>query len=125
MANLVFESEMHYKSGKINIRLNVLLFQEDGVYIAYCAPLDLSAFGNTEEEAKKEFEATITQYFSYCLNKNTLGEDLKKHGWIVKGKRKYKAPSDENMLSHNETYKEIKENKQYKIVEKTISIPVA
>lgn len=125
MENLVFESEMHHKNGTINMHLNVLVFQEDGVYIAYCAPLDLSAFGNTEEEARREFEATISQYFTYCLNKNTLWEDLKKHGWSVKGKRKFKAPSDENMLSHNETYKEIREHKQYKVVEKTITIPVA
>ena len=123
MANLIFESEIHHKSDKVNLHLNVLIFQEDGVYIAYYAPLDISAFGNSEEEAKREFELTVTQYFTYCLNKKTLAKDLKAHGWTVKSSKKFKAPSDENMLASNETYKDIRENKNYKVIEKSVTIP--
>ena len=122
MAKFALEGEIHHKNDKINLHVDVLIFKEDEVYIAYCAALDLSAFGNTEEEAKKEFETTMTQYFNYCLNKNTLSLDLKRHGWEVKSHRRFRAPTDENMLASNETYRDIRAHKNYKMVE--MAIPV-
>lgn len=75
------------------------MFQEDGAYIVYCPALDLSAYGQNEEEARKAFEQTFEMHFTYCINKKFLYEDLKKHGWTIKSKKKIKNSSLVGILS--------------------------
>lgn len=123
MSQLIFQGELKHKNDKINIRLEILLFEEDNVYIAYSPALDISACGNSEEEAKQEFGEVLEEYLKYCLNKKTIFDDLRAHGWIIKSKKRIKAPADEKLLQLNETYRDIKENKQYKTIQREIAIP--
>jgi len=45
------------KASDITLKLNVILFKKDGIFIANCPALDyLSGYGKTESEAKKSFE---------------------------------------------------------------------
>lgn len=114
---------MNHNTNKVSVRLEVLLFQEESVFIAYSPALDLSACGDTEEDAKKEFEVVLKEYIEYCLNKKTFFDDLKAHGWTVKSKKRIKSPSDDKLLELNDTYRDIKENKQYKTIEREMIIP--
>lgn len=123
MSQLIFQGELKHNNDKINIILEILLFEEDNVYIAYSPALDISACGNSEEEAKDEFGKTLEEYFTYCLNKKTIFDDLRAHGWSIKSKKRIKAPAEEKLLQLNETYRDIKENKQYKTIEREIVIP--
>lgn len=122
MSQLIFHGELNHNNDKINIRLEILLFAEDNVFIAYSPALDVSACGNTEEEAKDEFGKVLEEYFTYCLNKKTIFDDLRVHGWTIKSKKRIKAPADEKLLELNDTYRDIKENKQYKTIEKDVVI---
>lgn len=123
MSQLIFQGELNHNTDKINVMLEVLVFQEENIFIAYSPALDLSACGNTEKEAKNEFEVVLKEYIEYCLNKKTFFDDLRAHGWTVKSKKRIKSPSDEKLLKSNETYRDIKENKQYKTIEREMIIP--
>lgn len=93
--------------------------------IIYCPALDLSAYGNTEDEAKRSFEKTFELHFTYCVNKNTLYDDLKAHGWHIRGKksRDIKAPNLDVMLKDNPTLRDILYNKEYSKYYTNMSIP--
>lgn len=123
MADLIFHSELQHKSGKLTINLELLLFKEDDVYIIYSPALDISAFASTEEGVKEDFGNVITSYLEYGMNKKTLWDDLRRHGWEVKSKKRIKAPSDEQLFRINDTYKDIKENKEYKTIQREVAIP--
>ena len=58
-------------SGKNRIKcsLPLIIFEEDNNVITYCPALDLSGYGSNEEEAKKSFEVTLSEYFKYTVNK--------------------------------------------------------
>ena len=92
---LVFTGQFTTGGSTVRAKLEMYMFQEDGVYIVYCPALDLSAYGQNEEEARKAFEQTFEMHFTYCINKKSLYEDLKKHGWTIKGKKQKK---DKNFL---------------------------
>lgn len=121
--SLIFHGEMHHCQADINVNLEVLLFKEDDVYIAYSPALDISAFGKTEEDAKKEFDNNMRSYITYCMNKKTLFQDLRAHGWTVKSRNRIKAPTEEQLIKMNDIYNDIRNNKSYKTLREDIAIP--
>lgn len=70
----------------ISIEIDVFVYEEDGFQIAFCPALELSAFGETKEEAIKSFETTIKLHFEYLIENNTLEADLMEHGWTFEKK---------------------------------------
>jgi len=86
MPILSFNAELINTGETIKADLEIYKFKEDDMYVIYCPSLDLSAYGKTESEAENEFGEVFRIHFTYCLNKNTLEEDLKKHGWNFKGR---------------------------------------
>lgn len=80
MADLAFRGELTLNGKTVSAGLELYKFKEEGMTIIYCPALDLSAYGEDERSAKKSFSETFRLYVTYCLNKNTLIEDLKKHG---------------------------------------------
>ena len=125
MSTLLFKSEYSDGESKINMNLGVYIFVEDGRYIAYCPALDISGYGESEAEAKQSFGEVIHQYLEYCLHKNTLVKDLKKHGWKVRSMRqkKIKSPDTETMMKMNPDFKDLIENKEYSRYMENIAIP--
>lgn len=125
MDNLMFTGQFTTSNSTIHAKLEMYMFQEDGAFVVYCPALDLSAYGDNEEEAKKEFEKTFEIHFEYCINKKTLYEDLKLHGWTIKSKKqkKIKAPSFDKMLQTNDAFRDIARNKDYTKYSKEIRIP--
>lgn len=125
MSNLVFTGQFTTGNSTIHAKLEMYIFKEEETYIVYCPALDLSAYGESEEEAKKAFEKTFEIHFTYCINKKTLYEDLKQHGWTVKSKKqkKIKAPSFDKMLQTNDAFRDIARNKDYTKYSKEIGIP--
>lgn len=120
---LIYHNEFRHDRGELIVNLEMLIFKEDDTFIAYAPALDISAFGDTEEKAKDEFNQTMLSYLNYCLNKKTLFKDLQAHGWTVKSKKRIKAPSEDKLIEMNETYKDIRENKEYKSINKEVCIP--
>jgi len=110
---------------KIECNLPVILFQEENNFITYCPALDLSGYGATEAESNKSFEIVLGEYFRYTVNKNSLAEDLKKMGWIIRKnlKRNPIPPSMSKLLETNEDFTRIFNNHEFKKTNRTIDIP--
>ena len=97
-----------YKSGSMKIKadLPVIVFEEDGIFYSYCAPLDLYGYGKTEAESKKSFEITLAEFLRYTSNKKTLEKELRRLGWSIKKPKKnvpqYIAPDFSHLVNQNE-----------------------
>ena len=125
MAKGVFSAQMNSAKHNLDVKLELYKFKEDNAFILYCPALDLSAYGMTEDEAEFSFSERFRIYINYCMNKNTLVDDLKKNGWSVKSlkQRKMKAPNTQQMLDFNETLRDIIFNKNYEKTSKSLEIP--
>ncbi|HBX44799.1 MAG TPA: hypothetical protein DEG28_02790 [Porphyromonadaceae bacterium] len=125
MAGLIFDGQLDTKRKSLRAHLEIYSFIENGIYIVYCPALDLSAYGQTEEEAKRTFEKTFEMHFSYCLNENSLYEDLKAHGWNIRGKKSkdIKAPGIDAMIKNNPVLRDILYHKEYSKYNTEVSIP--
>lgn len=111
-------------NSNITMKLPVMIFEEDGIQIAYVPILDISGYGNTEGEARESLTTALENYFCYTTNKKTLAEDLKKHGWIVKKKKDFIAPPDiTDILQKNEYLHNIVNNKPYSMQRIDVNIP--
>ena len=67
------------------LSVSVIVFKENDVYIAYCPSLDLSGYDHTEEAAKRDLEYVLHQWLTEQMENNTLHDDLRQHGWKLKG----------------------------------------
>lgn len=109
-----FNASLRVAKRQVDMALEVYLFQENGVDIAYCPALDVSAAGTSIENAKQEFEQTIAEHIEYCIEQGTFATDLINHGWKLKGrKNNYLAPRTTEMLIGNDTLRDIVDNKDY------------
>lgn len=66
---------------KRQMSLPVEFFKEGKHFIAYCKPLDFSAFGKTFEEAQKNFAEAVSIFFDELEDKGTTEEVLSDLGW--------------------------------------------
>ena len=125
MAKIAFSGKFDHKDKTVKVNLGMYIFKEEKSFIVYCPALDLSAYGDTEELAKKAFESVFESTFKYMLNKKTLKEDLIKQGWEIKSlnQKKIKAPSIEILLNKNESFRDILDNKEYSKYQQKIGIP--
>lgn len=98
---------------RVRASIEVYFFEEEGTRIAYCPALNLSAYGNTIEEAKSEFAQILREHLEDCIAKNTLAADLVRHGWR-KQTKEYIAPVTTDMLMGNDTLRDIINNRSYK-----------
>ena len=59
------------------------------------------------------------------INKNTLIEDLQKHGWQIKSlkQKRIKSPSVEQMIHSNKVLRYILDKKEYRKYNQQINIP--
>jgi len=109
----------------IDVNLQVLIFTEDKNQIVYCPALNLTGYGETESKAEESFKVVLTEYLTYTTNKKTLAEDLKNMGWTIKKNLKKPAtpPAMSDLLQHNEDFKNIFDNYDYKKVNTSVSMP--
>lgn len=57
---------------------DILIHREKpGLYVSYCAALDLYSQGATRKEAKENIIEAAELFVRSCLERNTLGEVLK------------------------------------------------
>ncbi|MEI9933761.1 MAG: hypothetical protein WDM71_02675 [Ferruginibacter sp.] len=95
--------EKKFGSKNIKVNLQVLFFDEDGIYYAYMPSLDLTGYGNTEEEANKSLAVVLDEFLRYTLNKNTFIIELKRLGWKIKSKNKpMSAPQMSDLINTND-----------------------
>ncbi len=105
----------------INVNVQVVLFQEDGIWISYCPALELSSYGDNQEDAKKAFEEAMKIFLQETDRKGTLERCLLKLGWQLQQKPKpmYNQP----IFSLQENKKLLRKNPQF--YNEKVAIPVA
>jgi hypothetical protein len=118
-----------YKDSKKNeIRATLQLFyyvDENDLHVLYCPALDLTGYGDDLDKAKASFDIVLEGYLRYTVNKGTLFEDLKKHGWKVKEKnKKASSPTVQDLLQRNKDFSALINNKSIQTFDKSVEIPV-
>ncbi len=91
----------------------IVLFQEDGIWFAHCAALEITGYGHTENEAKDSFEIMLKEFFRYAEENGNLHDELKRLGWQVEART---PPPFEKLISRDETLKRIFDTKPVRTV---------
>ena len=60
----------------IQTRIPVILFEEGKKIVAYSPALDISTYGNTEEQARKRFAEAAGIFFDEIVKMGTVDEVL-------------------------------------------------
>jgi len=108
---------------QVDLGLSLVSFIEDGTYIIYSPSLDLSGYGDTEQEAKESFEIALKEFLRYTLNKRTLSKVLKKLGWKVSDKkRKYKEPNFDDLVKKKDYLADIVRDKEFQKINQNFNI---
>lgn len=85
------------KATEYRFRLEFYVFQDDGVYIAYCPSMDLSTSGNSFNEAVENFYECFQPHVECCVDQGTLFDDLVAHGWKL-SKKGIRPPSFTSLM---------------------------
>ncbi len=82
------------KEDSIQIKIEVLLFEEHETFVAYCPALELSSYGVDQKDAKKAFEGALDIFVKETTKRGTLEKLLLKLGWSLEQKPKlnYRPP---------------------------------
>ena len=110
---------------KIEGSLDIIIFQENDTTVVYCPPLEVYGYGTDEDEARESFKISLEEFFSYCINKNTLRTELKRLGWQMrrsKSKPMFPPPITE-LLTTNENLSRIYNNFDFRKTATNVSIP--
>ena len=122
-SRLNFQAEISSRNSTINAELTLISFEEDNVFFVYCPALDLTGYGNNENDARDSFSQTLRMYINYTTNKKTLLKDLELHGWCVKNRRRLKSPNFDFLLKHNKQFKSIVNKRDFSKYKQEIQLP--
>ena len=96
------------------ISISVFLFRDDNKIVnAYCPSLNLIGVGNTEQEAKNDFELVVKEHFEWCAENGTIVQDMERFGWKFSN-GKAEEPSLSRMLRDNSMFRSIMKRSEYK-----------
>ena len=126
MSSLKFSGNLGDDKTAIKTELSLIYFVEEGTHIIFSPALDLSGYGNDEQEAKDSFEIVLQEFISYGMNKKTLMQDLKEHGWKIKGNKnrpKIQSPDLSEMLKSNSELEDIFQTKNFQKYNRDLLIP--
>jgi predicted RNase H-like HicB family nuclease len=83
-----------------SLDIKIEIFKEEDLYIAVCLPLNVSSYGETEDEAKRSLVEAIEAFIEECNRMGTLNEVLEEAGFIKTGNRRYsRQPLKEENLA--------------------------
>lgn len=65
------------KTKRINMdKLDVILINDGGMYVAQCLQYDIATQGDTIDDAKRAFEYVVAAEIGYCLSSGRTLADL-------------------------------------------------
>ena len=73
--------------GKVDAKLDVFIYENDGFKIAYAPALDLMGYGKTIDDAKASFEIVAEDFFETTIRLGTLNQYLLEHGWSKEARK--------------------------------------
>lgn len=108
MAKGKFEGSFSGEKHIIKVGLEVLSWEEDGVFFIYAPSLDLTGYDTTKEAAQKSFENTLDDTLVYMERKGSFFDELERLGWTVNRKKKrVNAPHIEDLKKDNAEIEEL------------------
>jgi predicted RNase H-like HicB family nuclease len=104
----------------IKVEVSILLLKENGNFVAYCPALELSSYGDSEQEAKGAFEEALEIFLEETTHKGTLEKELLKRGWTLQQSPKvnYHPPR----ISEKKLFQLMK-SKTHNVITEKIAIP--
>lgn len=73
---------------------------------------------------KNLWKYQLSEYLSYTINKNTLVQDLRAHGWrVIKRSKPYIAPEITDLINQNEYLHDIVNTQPYKMDRMDVAMP--
>ncbi|MBI4354975.1 MAG: type II toxin-antitoxin system HicB family antitoxin [Candidatus Omnitrophica bacterium] len=66
---------------EFQVKIPVQFLKEGNQVVAVCPVLDVSAYGDSLEEAKVNFEHALDAFVDETTKNHTLDQALKEHGW--------------------------------------------
>lgn len=106
------------------VRLALLSYIEDNVYVIYSPALDLYGYGNDEGEARESFSVSLTEYINYTAAENTLSADLRRLGWGVnETSHTVTMPNWVELLQANPHLNDVVTNRPFKKFDHPARIP--
>ena len=129
MPPYIFEGKFQDKTSVVRVKLLLFHFQDENkVHFVYSPHLDLTGYGNDENQAKKSFEVVMEDFVDYTVKKKTIAKVLADLGWEVKGSekhpRKLLAPSITKVINENEYISEIFDKYSVNTFHEEIGLPV-
>lgn len=91
----------------------VVLFQEEDLWYAHCAALEITGYGHSEQEARASFEVMLKEFFRYTSSEGTLHSELRRLGWQVES---HTPPPFEALIAKDETLKRLFDTKPVRTV---------
>jgi len=79
MATLL--TDPHGRLTKAEVEVLLVLDDDSSQYVAYCPALELSSYGDTEEEARLAFEDALAIFLRDTTERGTLDQLLLALGW--------------------------------------------
>lgn len=110
---------------EVEICLPFIIFKENEIDVVYCPALDLSGYGNNEEEAFNSFKIALSEFILYTLHKKTFIQELQRMGWKIK-KSKTKPmtpPSMSHLLEENDNFNRIFNSYPFRKIDRPIALP--
>lgn len=99
-----YQTEKH----QVDIGVDILTWTEDSIFFMYSPSLDITGYGNTENEAKQSFKIMLNEFVKYTTNKQTIFDELERLGWTVNRKKKRaKQPLENELLADNDFLKSL------------------
>ncbi len=126
MGDLRARGKYQNKQGYVEVDIPLISFKEDDTIIIYSPALDLSGYGENEEEARNSFGIALEEFIKYTLNKKTLKSELEKLGWKLINKKSHKTyvpPYLNHLLSSKEYLSNIVNEKDFKSYRQKIQMP--
>ena len=78
----------------VKFNLSVSVFKQGDVYVAYAPTLDISTYGSSKEEARKNFDELVEVFLAEFKDARELAQVLESLGW-TKQKSTWQPPTQE------------------------------
>lgn len=95
---LKFETESKDGLTEHKFTIPYYVYKDNDLYIAYCPSLDITTSGKDFNDAIAQFYENFQLYIEYCLEENTLIDDLIDHGWKLDGVKLLQPTLDELLV---------------------------
>ena len=93
-------------NGVINAKLPLELMKEGDKVIIYTHALDICGYGKNAEEAKKDFDGALNNFFDETIEHGTLENALEQLGWkkVIQNTTQYWEPRMEVISTSIENF---------------------